>query len=202
MRTAVLNSTGYPQFVVEGAGEVSARLLLLHGTADGNPADGGSELSKVDRARAGEARSGWRGGCSCWSSSARFCSSTHTTWPRGGWAMCSHGRALLFWCGLRRMRSCSTGGAGSFSTRARKAGLLTRPSYLRRLCIELQATAGPVRSPRIVMLDRVVKSLLRRQAFVKVGHCGDVADPRAARARETRLHLGALPPSPRVLSKG
>jgi dienelactone hydrolase len=54
VRTAVLNSTGYPQDVVDHAGEVSAPLLMLHGTEDGNPADGGSDLSKVDRARAFE----------------------------------------------------------------------------------------------------------------------------------------------------
>ena len=38
---AVLNSTGYPQEVVDRAGAVSAPLLLLHGKAD-SPADGGS----------------------------------------------------------------------------------------------------------------------------------------------------------------
>jgi hypothetical protein len=52
----------------------------------------------------------------------------------------------------------------------------------------LRATAGPVRSPRIVMLDRVVKSLLRRQAFVKVGHYGDVAGALASSASRIRNH--------------
>src|SRR5262249_60156608 len=52
VRAAVLNSTGYPQFVVESAGEGSAPLLLLHGTEDGNPADGASDLPKVHLARA------------------------------------------------------------------------------------------------------------------------------------------------------
>ncbi|AMY12053.1 putative esterase [Luteitalea pratensis] len=47
---AVLNSTGYPQEVVDRAGAVSAPLLLLHGKAD-SPADGGSERTAVDRAR-------------------------------------------------------------------------------------------------------------------------------------------------------
>ena len=47
---AVLNSTGYPQEVVDRAGAVSAPLLLLHGKAD-SPTDGGSERTAVDRAR-------------------------------------------------------------------------------------------------------------------------------------------------------
>jgi hypothetical protein len=47
---AVLNSTGYPQEVVDRAGAVSAPLLLLHGKAN-SPTDGGSERTAVDRAR-------------------------------------------------------------------------------------------------------------------------------------------------------
>jgi dienelactone hydrolase len=47
---AVLNSTGYPQEVIDRAGAVSAPLLLLHGKAD-SPADGGSERTAVHRAQ-------------------------------------------------------------------------------------------------------------------------------------------------------
>jgi dipeptidyl aminopeptidase/acylaminoacyl peptidase len=47
---AVLNSTGYPQEVIDRAGAVSAPLLLLHGKAD-SPADGGSERTAVNRAQ-------------------------------------------------------------------------------------------------------------------------------------------------------
>ena len=47
---AVLNSTGYPQEVIDRAGDVSAPLLLLHGKAD-SPADGGSERTAVIRAQ-------------------------------------------------------------------------------------------------------------------------------------------------------
>jgi len=54
VRAAVLNSTGYPPEVVDRAGEVSAPLLIVHGTAD-NPADGGSARTAIERARAFEA---------------------------------------------------------------------------------------------------------------------------------------------------
>jgi hypothetical protein len=37
-------------------------------------------------------------------------------------------------------------------------------------------TAGHIHTPRLVMLDRAVKSLLRRHAFVKVDCDGHVAD--------------------------
>ena len=40
----------------------------------------------------------------------------------------------------------------------------------------LPATAGPVHCPRLVMLDQVVKNLLRRQALVNVDHGGHVAE--------------------------
>jgi dienelactone hydrolase len=54
VRAAVLNSTGYPPEVTARAAEVRVPLLLLHGTAD-DPADGGSALTAVERARAFEA---------------------------------------------------------------------------------------------------------------------------------------------------
>lgn len=54
VRALVLNSTGYPPEVVARAPDVAAPILLLHGTRD-NPADGGSALTAVDRARAFEA---------------------------------------------------------------------------------------------------------------------------------------------------
>jgi carboxymethylenebutenolidase len=50
----ILNSTGYPEDVVERAAQVTAPILLLHGTAD-SPADGGSARSSVERARLFEA---------------------------------------------------------------------------------------------------------------------------------------------------
>jgi len=54
IRALVLNSTGYPPEVVARAPDVAAPILLLHGTRD-DPADGGSALTAVDRARAFEA---------------------------------------------------------------------------------------------------------------------------------------------------
>src|SRR5215207_1763039 len=54
VRALVLNSTGYPPEVVARAPEIAAPILLLHGTRD-DPADGGSALTAVDRARAFEA---------------------------------------------------------------------------------------------------------------------------------------------------
>ena len=54
VRALVLNSTGYPPGVVARVPDVAAPILLLHGTRD-DPADGGSALSAVDRARAFEA---------------------------------------------------------------------------------------------------------------------------------------------------
>ena len=47
VQAAVLNSGGYPGSL---SAEVNAPLLILHGTAD-NPADGGVELTNVQRAR-------------------------------------------------------------------------------------------------------------------------------------------------------
>ena len=50
----VLNSTGYPPEVTTAAAQVQAPILLLHGTTD-SPADGGSQISTVEMARAFEA---------------------------------------------------------------------------------------------------------------------------------------------------
>jgi predicted esterase len=54
VRALILNSTGYPTDVVARAADVAVPILLLHGTRD-DPADGGSALTVVDRARAFEA---------------------------------------------------------------------------------------------------------------------------------------------------
>jgi dipeptidyl aminopeptidase/acylaminoacyl peptidase len=54
VRAAVLNSAGYPEQLADRVSHVNAPLLLLHGIADG-PADGGSEMTAVARARAYEA---------------------------------------------------------------------------------------------------------------------------------------------------
>lgn len=50
----ILNSTGYPDDVVERAAQITVPTLVLHGTAD-SPADGGSAISSVERARLFEA---------------------------------------------------------------------------------------------------------------------------------------------------
>src|SRR5262245_3329994 len=50
----ILNSTGYPDDVVERVAQIRVPTLVLHGTAD-SPADGGSEISSVDRAHLFEA---------------------------------------------------------------------------------------------------------------------------------------------------
>src|SRR5262249_52174016 len=47
VRAAVLNSAGYPSDL---SPQVKAPILMLHGTAD-SPADGGSELTNVQKAR-------------------------------------------------------------------------------------------------------------------------------------------------------
>jgi dienelactone hydrolase len=54
VRAAILNSGGYPSEATDNVAQLRAPLLLLHGTAD-SPADGGSELTDVQRARAFEA---------------------------------------------------------------------------------------------------------------------------------------------------
>lgn len=50
VRAAVLNSAVYPGELVMRAAEIKIPILMLHGTAD-SPADGGSPLTNVDRAR-------------------------------------------------------------------------------------------------------------------------------------------------------
>jgi len=50
VQAAVLNSTGYPDPVVARAPAVNARLLLLHGMADGPADGGGSDAHEFDRA--------------------------------------------------------------------------------------------------------------------------------------------------------
>lgn len=50
----VLNSCGYPPEVTKQAAEVSAAVLILHGTTD-NPADGGSAATNIAMARKFEA---------------------------------------------------------------------------------------------------------------------------------------------------
>jgi dienelactone hydrolase len=52
VKAAVLNSAGYPASL---SAEVNAPLLILHGTAD-SPADGGVEVTNVQRARDFEAK--------------------------------------------------------------------------------------------------------------------------------------------------
>jgi len=54
VRAAILNSGGYSSEAVGRVAQLRTPILLLHGTAD-NPADGGSELTDVERARAFEA---------------------------------------------------------------------------------------------------------------------------------------------------
>lgn len=54
LNAVVLNSGAYPPELVARAGALSVPALLLHGTADG-PAEGGSEMTTVARARAFEA---------------------------------------------------------------------------------------------------------------------------------------------------
>lgn len=51
LRAVVLNSGAYPPELVARAGELSVPTLLLHGTAD-SPAEGGSDMTAVGRARA------------------------------------------------------------------------------------------------------------------------------------------------------
>ena len=55
VRAAVLNSTGYPQEVVDRAASVSAPLLLLHGRED-SPAHGGSAATAFENAQRFERR--------------------------------------------------------------------------------------------------------------------------------------------------
>jgi dienelactone hydrolase len=54
VQAAVLDSAGYPGELADLASQVKAPVLLLHGTADG-PADGGSAMTSVERARDFEA---------------------------------------------------------------------------------------------------------------------------------------------------
>lgn len=54
VRAAILNSGGYSSEAVGRVAQLRTPLLLLHGTAD-SPADGGSELTDVQRARTFEA---------------------------------------------------------------------------------------------------------------------------------------------------
>jgi dienelactone hydrolase len=54
VHTLILNSAGYPEDVIERAAQITAPALLLHGTAD-SPADGGSAMTSVERARLFEA---------------------------------------------------------------------------------------------------------------------------------------------------
>jgi dienelactone hydrolase len=54
VRAAVLHSTGHPVEWSERASEVSAPILILHGTAD-SPVDGGSAVTAVQNARSFEA---------------------------------------------------------------------------------------------------------------------------------------------------
>ena len=50
VRALILNSCGYPSEVTSRASEISASVLILHGTAD-NPDDGGSVFTKIEMAR-------------------------------------------------------------------------------------------------------------------------------------------------------
>lgn len=54
VRAAVLNSTGYPDAMVERVGDIRTPILILHGTVN-DSADGGSALSNVEMARNFEA---------------------------------------------------------------------------------------------------------------------------------------------------
>lgn len=54
VQAAVLNSAGYPSQLADLAAEMSASILILHGTADG-PADVGSAFTNVQMARDFEA---------------------------------------------------------------------------------------------------------------------------------------------------
>jgi dienelactone hydrolase len=51
---AVLDSAGYPEEVADRASRINVPILMFHGTAD-NPADGGSESTRVEAARRFEA---------------------------------------------------------------------------------------------------------------------------------------------------
>ena len=53
VRAAILNSSGYPDELIQSAGKCGAPALLLHGEKDG-PADGGSPMTDVRRARSFE----------------------------------------------------------------------------------------------------------------------------------------------------
>ncbi len=53
-QAVLLDSSGYPAELTARAAELAAPLLILHGTADG-PADGGSAMTAVGKARAFEA---------------------------------------------------------------------------------------------------------------------------------------------------
>ena len=53
-QAVILNSSGYPDEIIQGAGRFGAPVLLLHGERDG-PADGGSPMTDVRRARSFEA---------------------------------------------------------------------------------------------------------------------------------------------------
>lgn len=50
MQALVLNSAGYPDEVIGQASRINVPVLVLHGTAD-TPADGGSPMSDIQRAR-------------------------------------------------------------------------------------------------------------------------------------------------------
>lgn len=54
LRAIVLNSTAYPPELLRRASELAAPVLMFHGTAD-SPAEGGSEMTVIARARAFEA---------------------------------------------------------------------------------------------------------------------------------------------------
>lgn len=54
VQAAILNSGGYPPEFTKRAAEITAPILILHGTAD-SPADGGSTFTNVDMVRQFEA---------------------------------------------------------------------------------------------------------------------------------------------------
>ncbi len=54
VHAAVLNSAGYPSQLADVAAEMTAAILILHGTAD-SPSDGGSAFTNVQMARDFEA---------------------------------------------------------------------------------------------------------------------------------------------------
>jgi len=54
VRAAILNSTGYPDDLAERASQIETPILMLHGFHN-DPADGGSAISNVEKARNFEA---------------------------------------------------------------------------------------------------------------------------------------------------